>query len=198
MGVLVHPDQQVHPAVQRALDDGRLRAVSNHRSGHPWLLARHWERTLTEVRTKHLDIVILSHLDGETATAVVLLAQGRRTLEELDDLQMLLPESTIVIAKDEAGETRVEGALAGQKRAVWVEEGSVAFVSDDRGLLMDIFALGGERQGRDPQGDDRQERVGWMPLWTVPTGMWLHTNTGAIPRVRAVAAAGAARASRPS
>lgn len=218
MGVLVHPDKPVHPAVLRALDDGRLRIVSNHRSGNPWLLARHWERALTEIRTKYLDIVILSHLDGETATAVLLLAQGKRALEELDDLPMLLQGAAIVIAKDGAGEIRVEGPLAGSKRAVWLEEESAVFVSDDRALLVDIFAPGAVREGsphqdrgaprsddeghdirfhdnqcRDSERRDSRKQVGCAPLRTVPTGMWLHTITGVMPRVRAVVAVGAQR-----
>lgn len=176
MGVLVHPDRQMHLAVRSAVADGRLRVVAEHRGGNPWLLARPGDHALTEVRTRHLDLVILSRLEGETATAVVLLAQGRRSLDELADLPSLLSGDAVIIAKDAQGAVRVEGPRAGGRRAAWVDVGSMVFASDDRTLLAAVFrsdaASGGGR--------------GLAVIRAIPTGMWLHVIEGATPRLRAV------------
>ncbi len=176
MGVLVHPDQEVHPAVRRAIVEGRLRVVADHGSGAPWLLARPLERALTEVRTRHLDLIFLTRLSSEPATSVVLRAQGRRFLDELDDLPELLVPSAIMIAKDRAGALRVQGTRPGergQNRPVWLEEGTSAFVSDDPRLLEEIFST---RPGH-------LDRDAWQLIKTIPEGTWLHTQAGRSPRV---------------
>lgn len=181
MGILVHPDQEVHPAVRWAIVEGRLRVVADHGSGAPWLLARPLERSLTEVRTRHLDLIFLTRLDSEPATSVVLRAQGRRFLDELDDLPELLVPSAAMIAKDRAGALRVQGARPGERglnRTVWLEEGTAAFISDDPRLLEEVFSpCSGQLDG-----DARQS------IRTIPAGMWLHTQVGRSPRVRAIMA----------
>ncbi|GAB3295434.1 hypothetical protein [Pseudoclavibacter terrae] len=174
MGVLVHPDRQPRFAVRSAVADGRLRVIADHRGGNPWLFARPADRELTEVRTRHLDLVILSRLQGETATAVVLLAQGRRSLGELSDLSSLLADDAVIIAKDAQGAVRVEGPRAGGRRASWVEVGSAVFASDDRALLAEVFRPNVESDG------DR----GRVVIRAIPTGMWLHTVDGVAPRLR--------------
>lgn len=174
MGVLVHPNTEVHAAVQLAVGGGSLRIVAEHHSGNPWLLARPGECSLTEVRTKHLDVVILSLLDSETATAVVLLAHGRRALEDLDDLPGLLSESAIVIAKDSEGANRIEGSRDGSRRAVWLQEGTAVFASDESALLAEVFSI----------ELDHPERFELSALSIVPSGTWLHVREGVVPRVR--------------
>lgn len=174
MGVVVHPDTEAHAAVQLAVGSGRLRVVAEYHSGNPWLLARSGERSLTEVRTKHLDVVILSLLDSETASAVVLHAHGRRALEDLDELPSLLSESAIVIAKDSDGANRIEGPRDGSQRAVWLQEGTAVFASDESDLLTEIFTL----------ETDHAQRHEPAALRIVPSGTWLHIEEGATPRVR--------------
>ncbi|WP_146080551.1 MULTISPECIES: hypothetical protein [unclassified Pseudoclavibacter] len=179
MGVLVHPDQDVHPDVRRAIVEGRLRVVADHGSGAPWLLARPLERALTEVRTRHLDLIFLTRLSSEPATSVVLRAQRRRFLDELDDVPELLVPSAIMIAKDRAGALRVQGARPGERgesRPVWLEEGTSAFISDDPRLLEEVFS---PRSGH-------LDRDAWQSIKTVPAGAWLHTQAGRSPRVRAI------------
>ncbi|MBF4458618.1 hypothetical protein [Pseudoclavibacter sp. VKM Ac-2867] len=179
MGILVHPDQEVHPAVRWAIVEGLLRVVADHGSGAPWLLARPLERALTEVRTRHLDLIFLTRLSSEPATSVVLRAQGRRFLDELDDLPELLVPSAVMIAKDRTGALRVQGARPGergQSRPVWLEEGMAAFISDDPRLLEEVFS---PRSGH-------LDRDAWQLIKTIPAGTWLHTQAGRSPRVRAL------------
>ncbi|WP_146080194.1 hypothetical protein [Pseudoclavibacter sp. RFBG4] len=179
MGVLVHPDQEVHPAIRWAIVEGRLRVVADHGSGAPWLLARPLERALTEVRTRHLDLIFLTRLSSEPATSVVLRAQGRRFLDELGDLPELLVPSAIMIAKDRAGALRVQGARPGgrgESRPVWLEEGTAAFVSDDPRLLEEVFS----------PHPGQLDRDAWQSIKTIPAGSWLHTQAGRRPRVRAI------------
>lgn len=188
MGILVHADQEVHPAVRWAIVEGRLRVVADHGSGAPWLLARPLERSLTEVRTRHLDLIFLTRLASEPATSVVLRAQGRRFLDELDDLPELLVPSAAMIAKDRAGALRVQGARPGVQgarpgerglnRTVWLEEGTAAFISDDPRLLEEVFSPRSGQLDRDARQSIR----------TIPAGMWLHTQVGRSPQVRAIMA----------